>query len=385
MPARLLSLLFASAFVVAAHLVAAHGQAHEAPGPAGESSEKPAEAPVVEIDFPVQPGQIVKDPVSCEKNPRFSYYIYLPSYFTTERSWPFLISHEPGGGHHHKLSPFRKAAEDAGVVILISREARRQDENVVPATLAMVNDVFARLPVDPGRAYLWAGHHGTSATAAIDRVAKQSDLRLRGLLVGPVHKIHMALDQHTTVFMLCGARFVGRTGAFRLYESLPSDRKHLRVFRQAAWGEKQSELLSEGLTWLRAQEMALSSSRDTTAEEALEYATRILGRIKALHEKDPYQAWEYASMLAGFRHLQVASRGKRIESQLRRNRAVREAIRARKEMLDFLEQACRRAEADYLHGDDSGKLGRAAATLAEKHWETPFGKIIQDLGYPVVE
>lgn len=113
--------------------------------------------------FPV--GKLVEG-VACRKDPTQTYTLYLPSAYTTERTWPTLVIMDPRGRSVLAAKLFRDAAETYGW-ILLSSDNTRSDEPTGPsirAINALLPDAAFRYATDRRRLYL-AGFSGTAILA----------------------------------------------------------------------------------------------------------------------------------------------------------------------------------------------------------------------------
>ena len=59
-------------------------------------------------------GEIIAH-VACAKDATQSYALYLPSNYTSDRSWPVIYAFDPGGRGQNPVDRYRAAAEKYGL------------------------------------------------------------------------------------------------------------------------------------------------------------------------------------------------------------------------------------------------------------------------------
>ena len=105
--------------------------------PAGETTIK---------GLPAQPGA-ASAKIPCAADPKWSYLLYLPKDFHSGRSWPVCFIMDAGGGGQGTLKRYAPAAEHLGMILATSCESRNNFADSDLAMMAMVKDVYARVPV----------------------------------------------------------------------------------------------------------------------------------------------------------------------------------------------------------------------------------------------
>ncbi|MCX6877189.1 MAG: SHD1 domain-containing protein [Verrucomicrobia bacterium] len=95
---------------------------------------------------PAQPGT-VSGKISCEADPKWSYWLYLPKDFHAGRSWPVCFIMDAGGGSEGTLARYQPAAEHLGMILAASTESKNDFADSDLAMMAMLKDVYARVPV----------------------------------------------------------------------------------------------------------------------------------------------------------------------------------------------------------------------------------------------
>lgn len=111
-------------------------------------------------------GEIIQQ-VVCDHDRSQSYSLYLPSAYSTKRSWPVLFTFDPGGRVLVPQELFQKAAEKYGyIVVCLTNSRNGPTAPVVTAMKAVWADVLYRFKVDKKRIYA-SGFSGGARFATI--------------------------------------------------------------------------------------------------------------------------------------------------------------------------------------------------------------------------
>ena len=99
-------------------------------------------------------GQVLET-VATRDDATQSYALYLPSAYTTDRTWPILIGFHPGARGRAIVDTYREVAERYGFIVVGSNNSRNGPWDVsVRAANAMFQDIGQRFAVDGRRIYL---------------------------------------------------------------------------------------------------------------------------------------------------------------------------------------------------------------------------------------
>jgi predicted esterase len=125
-------------------------------------------------------GKIIEK-VECQGAPDFSYALYLPSSYQSEKSWPVLFCFDPRANGMNPAQLFQEAAEKYGYIIVSSNNSGSDDPSVpnMQAMKAIYDDALARFSVDKQRLYAT----GLSGGA---RVACDMGYKYRGQVAGVI-------------------------------------------------------------------------------------------------------------------------------------------------------------------------------------------------------
>src|SRR5262245_16547303 len=113
---------------------------------------------------PPQPGKLTEG-IACPSDPTQTYTIYLPSTYTTSRTWPVLFVFDPGGRGARAAEVFREAAEKYGWIVVGSENSRNGPwEPTRRSITAMWPAVLQAYAINRDRVY--AGGHSGGASVA---------------------------------------------------------------------------------------------------------------------------------------------------------------------------------------------------------------------------
>jgi dienelactone hydrolase len=117
-----------------------------------------------------QAGKVV-DEVTCRSNANYSYCLYLPGGFDSNKKYPLIIVFDAHARGKMAVERFKEAADSYGYIIVASNEARNGIQDINPIVNAIWDDVVNRFPIDNSRIYT-AGFSGGARIAASVAVYK---------------------------------------------------------------------------------------------------------------------------------------------------------------------------------------------------------------------
>src|SRR5215467_9711779 len=110
-------------------------------------------------------GTIISSMVAAD-NQQQTYALYLPSYYTANRSWPIIYVFDPLARGELALRQFQHAAELHGFIIAASNNSRNGPwKPQAEAAEAMLTDTQQRFSIDTKRMY-FAGFSGGARVSA---------------------------------------------------------------------------------------------------------------------------------------------------------------------------------------------------------------------------
>ena len=118
---------------------------------------------------PLPVGQVV-DAVPCASDSTETYALYLPSAYTSAKSWPIIYTFDPFGNGKTSVNLYKDAAERYGFILTASNNSRNYQSDVTRAARALWDDTHARLSLDPRRIYTMglSGGARVATTLAVD-------------------------------------------------------------------------------------------------------------------------------------------------------------------------------------------------------------------------
>jgi predicted esterase len=128
----------------------------------------------------IEPGRLAER-VACPSDPTQTYTLYLPSSYTTDRTWPLLFVFDPRGRGTLAAEVFREAAERHGWIVASSNNTMSDGawEPNGRALAAMWPDVRRAYAVDERRIYA-AGFSGGATVAWV--LSRSSNGGLAGIV-----------------------------------------------------------------------------------------------------------------------------------------------------------------------------------------------------------
>lgn len=104
--------------------------------------------------LPAQPAGELHPAIPCDGAPDQSYALYLPSGYTSDRSWPILYCFDPSAHGAVPVERLREAAERFGYILAGSNNSRNgSSETSETAARAMVRDTHRRFAINDQRIY----------------------------------------------------------------------------------------------------------------------------------------------------------------------------------------------------------------------------------------
>jgi pimeloyl-ACP methyl ester carboxylesterase len=199
------------------------------------------------------PGKPI-DVVICQADRNQSYALYLPSSYTSDRTWPLLLAFDARALGDVPVKRYQEAAEKFGYIVAGSNNSRNGPVGPeYDAAKAMEADVTARFSIDPKRIYV-AGQSG-GARLALD-LAMQAKGRFAGVIAssaGLPPSMGLDVELPFVVFGTAGTEDFNYLELTRLDRSVATPHR-VRIFPGGhTW--LPSELAMEALEWMEVQAM----------------------------------------------------------------------------------------------------------------------------------
>jgi len=105
--------------------------------------------------------------VYCLEDSTHSYALYLPSSYSTEKTWPIIYFFEPAARAKLLVEKYATLAEEFGYILVCTYNSQNgpRDTNLKAAEI-LINDTFAKLSLDKNRLYT-SGFSGGSRHATL--------------------------------------------------------------------------------------------------------------------------------------------------------------------------------------------------------------------------
>lgn len=133
-------------------------------------------APIFFSVFPAAPANFrsldieksrIIDKVVCARDSQFSYALFLPSSYSSEKAWPVIICFDPRAQGRRPVEKLQAAAETYGYIVAGSLDSKNGPlEPIQKAAKAVWLDMRQRFSIDPARIYA-AGFSGGAEAAAL--------------------------------------------------------------------------------------------------------------------------------------------------------------------------------------------------------------------------
>jgi predicted esterase len=274
-------------------------------------------------------GRIVES-VSCIEDPSQTYAVYLPSNYSPDRKWPVLYALDPGARGKAPLEHYQDAAEKWGWILIGSNNSRNGNaQRSFAAWNAIVKDSQVRFHVDDQRAYA-TGFSGGARMAMY--IAAQCKGCLAGLIVsgaGVPAGDAASPSLLDPTFATAGVDDFNFTEIKRLEQAMnKSGVPHQIAIFNGAHEWPPIEIAGEALEWFELQAMRSGTrARNDQVIETL-WQTRMARAAAFEQEKKIAEAYRmYMNMVATFTGLHDIATAQTKVTQLREDRAVKNALR----------------------------------------------------------
>lgn len=323
----------------------------------------------------------VTDEIKCRGNERWSYHVYLPSFFNPSREWPVLFVMSPGGGSAGALRRYVKGAEQNGWMLAVSRESKNGFDKSEEAVMAMIEDVRAEHPIDEGRMYS-SGFSGGARMAFVvaERLKREP---LAGVLACGAGGNPGAINRRTVVYGLCGTNCFNRWDMACTHDKLRNKDSRLWFFPgRHEWAD--SELILDGVCRLNG--CYLKDARTSSVnvkKEKYRYTTMMLDRIRGLIDKAPERAYRLARFMNDFDVPREFTGDLRaILATLREKPAMQKYDKAEEAMYDLVSEYFATNPMDYRNNNCPEELTEDAEKLAQKYSDLKLAETIRKMGKP---
>jgi hypothetical protein len=332
------------------------------------------------------PGTVSKE-IFCAADAKWSYLLYLPKAFHAGRRWPVCFVMDSQGGDAKRIARYLPAADHLEMIVAVTKESKNDFADSDVAMMAMLKDVYARLPVLENMA-ISSGVSGGSRMAY--RMAEM-DKNIAGVLAcasgdGLYNKDKTGrqaqLRPNMIICSLMGSNCFNRREAVKSHQRF--DRSSRLIWFEGNHDWAGPDLIQEGLTEVFAGIIRKKKEREIVQLGA-DLAERQLAHITKLKETHSWVSYRWAKpvqMLAGSGRIKAEAAA--LESRLAKDPIVMKGLKAEKEIQEFAEKYFGSTDADADQAPDTGRE-REAGKKAEEFKDLPHGALFKKLGEPAVK
>lgn len=288
----------------------------------------------------IKPGQLIQHVNTAAG---FSYALYLPSSYTTQREWPVVFVLDPGGRGASAAERFIQGAEKFGYVVAASNDSRNGPIRM-DAISAMVDDITGRVTLDKRRIY-FSGMSGGARTAIY--VANKCKDCAGVIAVGAGFSEEKSFDSKRLVFFgIAGLYDFNYPELLRNHRAL--QRQHATSRFESFDGDHQwapAAELARAMAWLRLQEMARATAPSDPEFIGFAFEQDMTAARKLQNDGQSYRAYlAYQQIVADFASLHDTAGATTELQQLKDRPEVKNGEKVEREQL----QAQQRMEAPVL-------------------------------------
>ncbi|WP_193212539.1 SHD1 domain-containing protein [Luteolibacter marinus] len=342
------------------------------------------EAPEEDLDLIIAEPGVVSAKIECAGDSKWSYFLYLPKVFKTARKWPVCLIMDPGGGSAGTLNRYIPAADRLGIILAVSVESKNGFADSDLAMMAMVKDVYDRLPVLEEMA-ISSGMSGGSRMAYL--MAEMEENIAGVLACGSGAGVYLKeesfrpakLRRGTVICSLIGTNDFNRREAAKSHKGFGKDARIIWFPGNHDWAGE--NVIMEGLADVYGKILKNSKSKELDPLR-VEYAKAMLAWAKEQEKGQPWVSCHWAEFLASFPgDSAIQQEAAAFATTLGQQTDVTNARKAEKAIDDF-------ADKYFSDGDTKGdntpdaSREKAAEKAAEPYVGLPQAEILQRMGGP---
>ena len=274
--------------------------------------------------------------VVCVGNQTQTYALYLPSSYTTTRTWPILYAFDPGARGKLPVERFKDAAEKYGWIVAGSNNSRNGPMQVsIDAWKAIWDDTHDRLSIDERRVYT-TGFSGGSRTAVFFATAcKDCVAGVIGGGAGFPNGIPPTNAMHFVYFGIVGLDDFNFPEMKALDEALTKVGMPHQV---RTWSGRHewapAAVQTEAVEWIELQAIAagIRQRDEKLIGDLWDKYSAMAKNLEA--EQKLYEASQALSSLIGaFKGLHETNQAEKHLGELRETRAVKDALREERQQI----------------------------------------------------
>lgn len=316
---------------------------------------------------------------------KWSYLLYLPKRFNMNRKWPVIFLMSPGGGNPGDVKRYMPGAEENGFILAMSKESQNAFAQSTDAIKGMVDDVLARLPVDPTRVCSGGFSGGSFLSFYVAEYLRNK--QFLGVLACGAGRTGNAnpdsISSDTIIYGLCGARCFNRWNMAVSIEQAKSRSKVLKFFPGGHnWASPR--MLADGMTYINSLYLLKrGEANDDLREDKERLIGILLDKVVQNTTTNPEYASDMAQYLQQFK-LQEPAAGQlaRCMSALNSNKKVEQYGEAKKALQALVRSSFSRGVPASFHNRSDPAASKAAMKLYMEYKDTCLGEVFKGLSEP---
>ena len=284
---------------------------------------------------PLSVGQIIES-VPCAEDPAETYALYLPSGYSSEKSWPIIYAFDPGARGKIPVRLYKDVVEKYGYIIAASNNARNfQPEVVMNAAKAMWKDTHVRLRLDQRRVYMMGFSGG--ARVATELAVRCEQCAVAGVVAhGAGYPFPPSDKERFAYFAFIGDKDFNWPEMMELRRRKEEYRApfRLRVFQgEHHWAPP--EVFDEAIAWFQLKAMQMGIVPPDSAFIDQQLARTQKEAEDALQRKDTITQFEaYRSIASDFSGLRDVSPYRAKLGALQTSPELKQALKKEQEAID---------------------------------------------------
>ena len=248
-----------------------------------------------------QPGAI-SGKIPCEADPKWSYFLYLPKDFHAGKSWPVCFVMDAVGAGPGTLKRYLPAAEQLGMILAASCESKNDFADSDLAMMAMLKDVYARVPVLE-KVAIASGMSGGSRMAYL---MAEMDQNISGVLAcgsgGGVYLKEKTfrearLRSDTAICSLMGTNDFNRREAMKSHKGFGKEARLIWFAGNHDWAGP--DLIQDGMAEVYGRILERSKDRGLEALR-VDFSKKQLAWAKTQAASTPWIAYHWGMFLTKF-------------------------------------------------------------------------------------
>lgn len=340
------------------------------------------DAPTEEFDMIIAEPGVVSDKIECASDSKWSYHLYLPKSFTPDRKWPVCFIMDPGGGSAGTLNRYLPAADRLGIVLAVSTESKNGFADSDLAMMAMLEDVYARMPIMKELA-ISSGMSGGSRMAYL---MAEMDENVTGVLAcGSGAGVYVKADNFrqaelrrgTVVCSLIGTNDFNRREAAKAHKGFDKDFRIIWFPGNHDWAGE--NVIMRGMADVYGKVLKESKSKDVDALR-VDYSKNLFAWAREVEKGEPWVAYHWAKFLSDFPgDPTVKQEATSFAATLSKQADVSIALKADKVVDDFADKYFSDGDTKSDNTADPSRE-KAAEKAAEEFVGLPQAEIIERMG-----